>query len=117
MPTPTGPSDQNVKDLIIELKKTKANIWKEVSDQLSKPRRNRPHVNLDKINRYAPENAIVVVPGKILGKGELNKKITITALSISDGALKKISNSGSKYMNLNSYLKKNPKGKGVLLMK
>jgi large subunit ribosomal protein L18e len=117
MPTPTGPSDQNVKELIIKLRKTKANVWKEISEQISKPRRNRPEVNLDKINKFATDNGVVAVPGKILGKGELTKKITITALSISDSALQKISDSGSKFIQLDKYLKKNPDGKGVLLMK
>ncbi|MHA1409415.1 MAG: 50S ribosomal protein L18e [Candidatus Odinarchaeia archaeon] len=117
MPTPTGPTDPNVKNLIIELRKTKANVWKKVSEQLSKPRRNRPEVNLDKINRYAPNNSVVAIPGKVLGRGNLNKKVTIIALSASDSALQKISSSGSKFISLNEYLKKNPKGKGVLLMK
>ena len=117
MPTPTGPTDPNVKNLIIELRKTKANVWRKVSEQLSKPRRNRPEVNLDKINRYAPNNSIVVVPGKVLGRGNLNKKVTITALSVSESAIQKISNSGSKFISLDKYLKKNPQGKGVLLMK
>ena len=117
MPTPTGPTDINVKGLIIKLSKTKAGVWKEVSEQLSKPRRNRPEVNLDKINKYASDKSIIAVAGKILGKGDLTKKVTITALSASETALLKIAKSGSKFIQLEEYITKNPSGKGILLMK
>ncbi|MHA1754455.1 MAG: 50S ribosomal protein L18e [Candidatus Odinarchaeia archaeon] len=117
MPTPTGPSDPNVKDLILKLKKTKSNVWVKVSEQLSKPRRIRPEVNIGKINRYAPNKSIIAVAGKVLGNGILTKKLTITSLSISKSALKKINESGSKYIPLNKYVEKNPEGKGVVIFK
>lgn len=112
-----GPIDKNVQQLIVKLKRTKSSAWRAISEQLSKPRRLRSEVNLDKINKYAEEKAVVAVAGKILAKGRIDKKITITALSASKAALNKIAQSGSSYVHLSKYVEKNPKGKGVLLMK
>ncbi len=117
MVKPTGPTDKNVQELILKLKKKKANVWSAIAEQLSKPRRLRPEVNLDKINRVANDNDIIAVAGKILGRGELTKKVTVTAVSISQSALNKLSKSGSKYIQLTEYIEKNPEGKKVLLIK
>ncbi|WEU39702.1 MAG: 50S ribosomal protein L18e [Candidatus Odinarchaeum yellowstonii] len=117
MVKPTGPTDKNIQDLIIKLKKKKAKVWLAVAEQLSKPRRLRPEVNLDKINRVAHDNDIIAVAGKILGRGELTKKVTLTAVNISQSALTKLSKSGSTYISLPDYIERNPDGKGVLLIK
>jgi len=117
MVKPTGPTDENIQELIVKLKKKKANVWLTIAEQLSKPRRLRPQVNLDKINRFAADNSVVAVAGKILGRGDLTKKVLITAVSISQSALTKLSKSGSKYISLAEYIEKNPEGKGVLLLK
>ena len=65
--------------LIIELKKqsiqNKVNIWKRIASDLEGPTAKRRVVNLSRINRYAKANDIVVVPGKVLSMGEINKKL------------------------------------------
>jgi len=66
MPKPTGPTDPNVQNLIIKLKKTKKKVWMKIAEQLLKSRKARPEVNLSKINRYTKEGSIVAVPGKVL---------------------------------------------------
>ena len=92
----SGPSDHNVRKLIRDLWKTKRRIWKKVSKKLSGPRRQRVEANLNRINKKTKNNDVIVIPGKVLGIGELNHKLTISCLDCSKSARKKIEDSGSK---------------------
>jgi len=72
--------------LIIAIKK----INPILANLIAAPRRKRVTVNIEKINKETKENDIVAVPGKILGKGNMEHEITIAALSFSSEALKKL---------------------------
>lgn len=82
---------------------------------LEKPSRNRRAVNLFKIEKYAKENETIIVPGKVLGTGELTKKVTVVAFNFSDSAFKKIKEKGS-VVSIEELLKSNPKGKKVRII-
>ena len=103
-----------LKGLIQELRKKAnehgANIWKRLADDLSKPTRQRRIVNLYKINKYTKDNETVVVPGKVLGYGNIDKKIIVTAFKFSKEAERKIKNLNGECMTIEELLKKNPKG-------
>ncbi|MDP2749216.1 MAG: 50S ribosomal protein L18e, partial [Nanoarchaeota archaeon] len=77
----TGPSNQNLRKLIIDLKKLSieqsADIWKRIADDLERATRNRRLVNLSRINRYAAANETLIVPGKVLASGDITFKINI----------------------------------------
>ena len=62
----------------------------ELAKILSGPTRKRITKNLDEINKESKEGGTVIVPGKVLGDGELTKKIRIIALGFSESALKKL---------------------------
>jgi len=94
----------------------KAPVWDAVADILSKSSRRRPAVNLSKISRYSGEGDVIVVPGKVLGSGTLNKRITVAAFSFSKTALDKIKASGSRSMTIRDLLKENPEGRGVKII-
>ena len=83
----TGPTNIHLKDLIRELNKLSSvenvKIWKAVAKDLSKPTRSKRVVNLFKINKLAKDNETIIVPGKVLGNGELNRKIVISAFNFS----------------------------------
>ncbi|MEK6916715.1 MAG: 50S ribosomal protein L18e [Nanoarchaeota archaeon] len=106
--------------LIIELKKqsiqNNVNIWKRIASDLEGPTSRRRVVNLSRINRYAKANDIVVVPGKVLSMGEIDKKLTIAAHAFSGNAIEKIRNSGSKAISINELIKENPKGSKVRII-
>ncbi len=87
--------------------------WREVSGILSGPRRNRKNVNLKEINDMFNERDTVIVPGKVLSMGELDKKMKIVALSFSETAEEKILKSGSKISTILDEIKSNPEAKGV----
>lgn len=110
-------SNQILLSLIEKLMKTDRPVWRKVAYELSRPRRNKNEVNLSKIERYAKEESTVVVPGKVLGSGELSKKVTIAAFSFSGSAIQLIERAGAKAMSIESLQKANPEGKGVLILK
>ncbi|MBS3149469.1 50S ribosomal protein L18e [Candidatus Woesearchaeota archaeon] len=106
----TRKTDEGLLRLIRELKKTSnkenVNIWKAVAQNLEKPTRKRANVNLYKIDKYAKDNEYIIVPGKVLGVGEISKNINIAAYKFSDSAKSKVKNK----MSIQELLRKNPKG-------
>jgi large subunit ribosomal protein L18e len=103
-----------VKTIIAAKKKNK---WLEVAGILSSPRRKKININLDKINNEAKEGETVVVPGKVLSQGELNKKIKVVALSFSKKAEEKISKAKGEISTILEEIKKNPEAKNVRFLK
>jgi large subunit ribosomal protein L18e len=76
-----------LRELIIKLKKD--NQLK-LADLLASPRRKSITVNIEKINKTTKADDVAVVPGKILGKGNIEHKITIAAFSFSQQAKEKL---------------------------
>src|SRR3989344_745942 len=116
----TGPTNIILLKLVAELKKRsneqEAQIWRRVANDLERPTRQRRVVNLSSISRYTKENEIIVVPGKVLGSGDLEHKLTISAFQFSDGAKEKIEKAGSKIIPLLELSKDNPSGKGIRII-
>ena len=84
-----------------------------MSKKLSGPRRQRVEANLNRINKKTKNNDVIVIPGKVLGIGELNHKLTISCLDCSKSAQKKIEDSGSKLISIEELLEINPTGEKV----
>jgi large subunit ribosomal protein L18e len=103
------------KELIEKLEKktfeSKRPLWKALAKALNRPRRKRHEVNLTRIEKYAKANEIVVVPGVVLGDGEVKKKLTIFALRFSKKAEEKIKKSGGKCLYFRNLLESPPKGR------
>ena len=116
----TGPTNPILQNLIHELKKRSneqsINLWKRVANDLEKPTRQRRVVNLSSISRYTKENEIIVVPGKVLGAGNLSHKLIISAFQFSNGAKEKIEKVGAKIIPLLELSKENPTGKGIRII-
>ena len=114
----TGPQNINTRRLIRRLENTKINIWKIVASILKHPRRNRPETNLSHINRVVNDGDVIVVPGKVLGAGDLSKKsVTIGALCWSESVEEKVNTAGAKLLSLPQMLDQYPTGSNVRLIK
>lgn len=100
---------------IIEAKKKKN--WIEVAGVLSSPRINKVEINLDKINKEAKDGESIVIPGKVLSQGELNKKIKVAAFSFSEKAKEKILKAKGETISIMDEIKKNPDAKNVRIIK
>jgi large subunit ribosomal protein L18e len=96
---------------IIEAKKKKN--WLGVAAILSSPRIKRINMNLNQINDEAKEGETIVIAGKVLSQGELNKKIKVVALGFSEMAKEKISKAKGETLTLLEEIKKNPDAKNV----
>lgn len=90
-------------------------LWIAVSKRLSRPTRRTTEINLSRINRYTKEGDTVIVPGKVLGAGVLDHKVTVAAFAFSQSARERIDAVG-KTLSIEELLKKNPKGTGIKLM-
>lgn len=97
-------------------RENKANIWREIAERLAKPRRKRIAVNLSRLNRHTQKNEMVVVPGKVLGAGEINHPVIVAAFSFSEKAKEKIKAAKGKCLSFFDLVKKNPKGSNVKII-
>jgi len=107
-------------ELIRFLKKkaveNKAEIWRDIAERLAVSRRRRVAVNISRINRYTEKGDVVVVPGKVLGAGKLEHKVTVAAFSFSETAKNKILKARGKCLTIQDLVKKNPKGSNVKII-
>lgn len=100
---------------IRNINKENYGIWKSVSEELSKVRKNRRVVNLWKINKFTKEGDVVVVPGNVLAHGELDHKVTIAAFKFSDKAKEKIEKTG-RVVSILDIIKENKKGSNIKII-
>ncbi|MFN3384877.1 MAG: 50S ribosomal protein L18e [Archaeoglobaceae archaeon] len=112
----TNPRLVKVIDLLLEEgAKNNSNLWKVVAEKLASPTRRWAEVSLSKIDRYARENEVIVVPGKVLG-GNLTKAVKVAAFNFSESAKEKITTTGGQWMRIEELVKVNPKGSGVRII-
>jgi len=102
-------------ETIICSKKNKK--WREIASILSRPKRKKMEVNLDRIEKESKNNETIVVPGKVLSQGEINKKINIVAVSFSRKAEEKLLKSGCRISKIIEEIKKNPDAKEIKIIK
>lgn len=114
-------TDPNLLLLIEELKRESRElgvaIWRDIARRLEKPNRSWAEVNISRLERYANDGDVIVIPGKLLGAGTLSKKLTVAAYRFSDSASQKIAEAGGRNMTIAELAHENPKGSGVRIMR
>jgi len=112
--------DEVTKGMISDLRKrsfgNKSKMWKAVAKALNRPRRKRFEVNLNRLEKYAKAREKIVVPGIVLGNGEIKKRLEVAALKFSGKAKEKIEKAGGKCLTIEEMFKESPKGKGIRIM-
>ena len=96
--------------------KNEAPVWKAVAKGLGRPRRKAYEVNLYRIQKFAADKETVIVPGRVLGTGDINKVLTVAALKFSEAAREKIKKAGGSCITIEELVNKNPKGSKVRIM-
>lgn len=114
MPHPTGPTDPNLQKLVHDLKRKREKFYLTLAKHLEKSRRRKEAVNVGKIDKYAQPGEIVVVPGKVLGGGEMTKKTEVYAWVCSKSAREKIARAGGSCHSLDKVLELKQKGRILL---
>jgi len=61
-----------------------------IAKYLARPRRKVIKVNIEKINKLTKNEETVIVPGKVLGKGDLDHKLIIAAFKFSKKSREKL---------------------------
>lgn len=105
-----------IKFLRKKSRENNAKTWNAIAEFLAKPRRRRIAVNISRLNRYTKENDVVVVPGKVLGAGEIDHPIMVAAFSFSKKAREKIESASGKCLAITELVENNPKGSNVKII-
>jgi len=90
-------------------------IWGALAEKLNRPRRKRYEANLYKLDKYAKGKETIVVPGMVLGTGEISKPVTVAALKFSRIAEEKIRKAGGRCMSIEK-LAEEKAAKGVRII-
>jgi len=110
----------HLQKLISNLKKQgseqNAAIWKRIAKDLEKPTKKRRVVNISKLSKFVSDGETIIVPGKVLGSGDLSIKFTIAAYNYSDEAKRKLTETKCTVMTIDELVKTNPKGKNVRII-
>ena len=113
-------TNPNLEELIFELKRlsreNEAPIWRTVAKKLEKPARVWAEVNIASIDKHAKAKENILVPGKLLGIGNLTKPVNVAAYSASQSAIEKVEKAGGKFMKITELAAQNPKGSGIRIM-
>jgi large subunit ribosomal protein L18e len=119
----TGPTALQTRQAIALLQKTarkeKKAIWLDIAERLQVPRRQRPAVNLWKIEKVARlfKEKDLLVPGKVLAHGQLQAKATVIAFEFSAGARKKIADAGGTALTIEEAMQKKIKPNKIVIVK
>ena len=117
----TNTTNPQLIQLIRTLKKqsnqNNAKIWRDVAAFLSKPSRQHIAVNMSGINRNTQKGDTIVVPGKILGSGDLDHALTVAAFSASEKAKSKLEVAKAKYLSIEELMAKNPSGSNIKIIR
>ncbi len=120
MSKPIRKTNADLIELIGQLKAqsrdTGVALWRDVAQRLSKSRKNWAQPNLSRVTRYAPEDVTILVPGKLLGSGEVTGNRTIAAYSVSTSARAKIEAAGGRVLTYGELMNENPNGNGVIIL-
>ena len=108
-------SNSKLMETVIAGKKQEA--WIGVAGVLSGPRRNKICINLEEINKDSKAGETIVVPGKVLSGGEIDKKIKLVAVSFSEKAKEKLLSAKCDVSYIIDEIKSNPSGKGIKVIK
>ena len=87
----------------------------EIASLLASPTRRRIRKNLDEIDKEAKEGETIIVPGKVLGQGSINKKIKVVALSFSESAKEKLKKAKCETVQVKEEFEKSKKINGRIL--
>lgn len=101
-------------ETVIEAKKKEK--WIGIASILSSPRRESININLNQIDNLAKDGEVIVIPGKVLSQGELNKKVRIVAYKFSGKTKEKLLKSKIQTSNIMDEIKKNPDAKGIRIL-
>jgi len=96
-------------------RKERLGIWRDAARYLASPRSTETQVNVGHLSRLG--DAPLMVPGKVLGNGPVDRKLVVGAFSFSASARRKIETAGGEALEIEEFVKRFPEGSGVKLVR
>ncbi|MBI4210194.1 MAG: 50S ribosomal protein L18e [Candidatus Diapherotrites archaeon] len=118
----TGPTNKSTRELIVDLdkhgKKVKNGVWRLLSKKLGSSSRARVAMNVYKLSGMAAQSKgkTIVVPGKVLSKGDIKETARVACFACSAKARRKIEAAGGKVIGLKELMLENPKASTLVVM-
>ena len=106
--------DKYIVETVNAAKKNKE--WNKLAQIISSSRKKYSSVNLKEIEKETKEGDTVIIMGKVLGLGDVTKKIRICALNFSESAREKLKENKSEVVTILEEINKNPKAQGVKIL-
>lgn len=103
------------KELVETIRLAKKNNMLDIARLISFPTRKRIKKNLEEINKESKSGEKIIVPGNVLGDGNVNKKIHLVALSFSSTAKEKLKKAGCEISTIKKMIEKDKKIEGKIL--
>jgi large subunit ribosomal protein L18e len=108
-------TNSEVVETLLAAKKNVA--WNKVAQVISGSRKKYASVNLKEIDGESKDGETIVVVGKVLGNGKINKKVRVCAMNFSESAFEKLKEVKSEGIILLEEIKKNPKAEGIKILR
>lgn len=96
--------------------KRKIPLWRDLEERLQRPKSKRVEVNIGEISGLTESGDLVIVPGKVLGGGQLPHKVAVGALAFSHGAITKIQAVKGVALLIPEFVERFPDGSKVILV-
>jgi large subunit ribosomal protein L18e len=96
---------------------SKSPAWFKFAKLFSQSTRKHSAVNLGKIDTQTSMGDTIIVPGRVLGVGEITKKVRICSFGISKEARENLKKTRSEWIHVLDEIKKNPKAEGIKVIK
>jgi large subunit ribosomal protein L18e len=101
-------------EIIETINLAKKNNLLDLAKKLSAPRSQYKNINLDELEKAKGDKILVI--GKILGSGNISRKIGIAALGFSESARESLNKAGCELKSIRTAIEKNPKMEGVTII-
>jgi large subunit ribosomal protein L18e len=95
---------------------TKNKSWNPLAKKLSGSTQAHTSINLDELDEKLKDGDKAIIAGKVLSKGELTKKVTLSALAYSEAAKEKLDKAKIPLNDLEDEINKNKEAKGVIFL-
>jgi large subunit ribosomal protein L18e len=91
--------------------------WFKFAKLLSESTRKHSAVNLEQIDAQTSMGDTILVPGRVLGVGEITKKVRICSFGISKEAQENLKKTRSEWIHILDEIKRNPKAEGLKVIR
>ncbi|MFH1358637.1 MAG: uL15 family ribosomal protein [archaeon] len=101
-------------EIVESINLAKKNNLLDLAKKLSAPKSQYKSVNLDVLDKFEDDKVLVI--GKVLGSGDINKKISVSAFGFSEQAKEKLKKAGCEIKSIKEEISKNKDLKGVKII-